>query len=714
MGDFSKSPLVEHADCSRLTLWEKALKFHCDKVVQSCDPKEASALLRDLAMSLHIRSVPLLAKIKSTLQTILLNQPALWWSASTGLRDKTLEHRDASKLLTLKFDGPLPRAPILGWASLHTIIRYYPSHFVVFALQHLDKTIRCPSPYTEEDFLAVAAAASKIALVYLRAPDPLPITSAVLREACRLGSWREALDLLLPPYLAQGESKAHSLIRHTMDSRLEVFEFLLENIPLDHWRSFPELLTTFIRHGPHDQKLLNRSLTRLLQRVNPSLNRDRGGKAKEDHELEPVDRVGALGEACHFALVGTVKVLLKSETYPSPRLSSSELSRVYARAVEAESHECIAFLKDLHPGEEFGPKETEALLYVTRATQVMCYNEDLTSDFSMATHVSIDSLVNRLHVLSASHIPTNSSLILFLCRILSKYLEIYPERPHPSALFPLLTALFQHAELGSFLIPRFRHLMPPSFILDMACGTPFLLRSFGIEAPVHLWKSSTKSLRPLYLCMQSSAGEGEPAPLGRFPEATLDFYKHVRRLADVLGRFDSRRLGCLWRGSPFVTRRCSLETLKTYEIEVYDLDFTAESTELDKVWGCKRGRFLSASSSVDHGKGEGLPSSAGMEVSMLDVETSQTFRLVQYFLGPEDGRTDESLVEDMICGWQGSMPANGNMELRVHGFQPPSVYFVVVRSVASRTLGWTGSSLPVATQRLTSFGSTRRRRPLSP
>ena len=682
--DFSKGPPVDIGDCRHMSPWQKALKLHCDSIVHSCSVKEGATLLRDLAIKLHEGSPGAVAKIRKDLKALLLAKPLLWWSAPLGLHTASLTPKEAATYLTLDTQEALPTHLLFGWSALHTIIRYYPSHFIVFALEHLDTHTPCTPPLTEEDFLVAAAAASKIALVYRTAPHPLPVTSAVLREACRLTKWKPALQLLLPGYLeASNPRKCHSLIRHAMDVPYEVFEFLLEGLPLEAWRSYDDLLVSFVRHGPSDTRCLVKSLSKLLLRVNPE-------------GQPPLDRVEAMAEACHFSLVQVVKLLLKSPAYPDDHLTPATLARLYTRSIEADAHECIAYLHDTHPGSEFGAPEANALLYASRATQVMCYNEDLVSDFGMASGVGLKPLTDRLDVLlgSGEHV----SLVLYLCRIFSKYLELHPEDRALPCVHHLLVKLFNHPATGATAMPRFKHLLTPSTILTLACEAPHLLQAMGVDLPLHLWRVADKTLRPFYLAAHGGRPDGGcPAPLGIHPTAALDFYAHARKLAAPLGRDDLLRLGCLWDGPPFVTRRCALESLRTYTVHVYALDFYATSEALQEVWSCTRGRFLSASATVQHGEqeGAGATPTATMDVSMLDLDSLTTFHLTQVVTSPDGapggrgGPLDaKDQVEDYICQWRGAMPLNSNMNIKIETVSLPDVYFVVIRSVSRASLGW--------------------------
>jgi len=290
----------------------------------------------------------------------------------------------------------------------------------------------------------------------------------------------------------------------------------------------------------------------------------------------------------------------------------------------------------------------------------MCYNEDLVSDFGMASGVGLKPLTDRLDVLlgSGEHV----SLVLYLCRIFSKYLELHPEDRALPCVHHLLVKLFNHPATGATAMPRFKHLLTPSTILTLACEAPHLLQAMGVDLPLHLWRVADKTLRPFYLAAHGGRPDGGcPAPLGIHPTAALDFYAHARKLAAPLGRDDLLRLGCLWDGPPFVTRRCALESLRTYTVHVYALDFYATSEALQEVWSCTRGRFLSASATVQHGEQEGACATptATMDVSMLDLDSLTTFHLTQVVTSPDGapggrgGLLDaKDQVEDYICQWR--------------------------------------------------------------
>lgn len=675
---------MEYGDCAHLSLWEKALKYHCDSIVLSSDPEEGSMLLRELAISLEDRSPPSMARLQSTLKSLLAKTPVLWWAPSLGVESLDLTAHQASAYLQ---SDRMPTKIILGWTSLHTIIRYYPSHFIVFALEHLDRKTSCPAPLSEEHLLGVAAAVSKIPLVYISASNPLPITPSVLREVCRLGKWKSILSLLLPVYLEEGPvSKAHSLIHHIFDCPYEIFSFLLEAIPRESWRTFPDLLVSFVRFGPEDPKGLVKSLSKLLLRVNPE------GE-------EPLGRLEALKDACTFGLVGVLKVLLKSPTYPSDTLEEEELHQVYPVAISANAHECIAYLRDLHPDKTFGESEVDALLSVSRATQVMCYNEELIEDFGMAIHLKLERLISILTTnLKGSQGSQGSqalhSTLLFLTRILVKHLELFPTHLSHSSIYPLFLSLMDHQEVGHLLTPRLAHLFTPPFTLKLSLQAPHHLEALGLDPPLHLWTQAKTSLRELYLFVQGQSSNESLPPLGLFPKATLDFYSHVRKVMDGLGRFDPRRIGCLWKGSPFITRRCALESLRTYRIQLWSLEVFASKPSLDCLWECKRSRFLSASSKVKHGAKKGDPSRASMTVSMLDLDSSKTFSLHQVLEANEDAFPEAQGVEEEISQWVGKIPSNTNIHLGVKGLSLPKVYFLSIHSVLAPSLGWTASKFP--------------------
>jgi len=684
---FSNQARLEDCDGRHLTLWEKTLKFYCDTVVHDQSVEAAMATLRDLAIDLHEGNAANIVHYKSMLRKILLSTPDLWWSIGRANQggDVTLGQATTHLASVLDEKDALPSHPIFSWGSICQIIRYYPSHFIVFALEHLDRDTPCEAPISEELVVSAASAADKVILVYQTATHPLPVTAAVLREICVFGEWKRHLRALLPAYLA-AHPDAASLIRSVMDCIPNQIQFFLDHIPLQAWRSFPHLLEGLIEHGPQDTSVLAKVITLVLQAVNTE---------GED----PIPRVGALAACTRLNLLRILRVILKSPTYGDGEdIEPRVLSDLFASAIRHNSHECIALLHTEYPDVQFGPQEVSALLGASRATQVMCYNEELTKDFTMAYHVDLQDLLGHLSNLFRTPSPQNhrqANLILFLCRILVKHLELHPRKMEDKHVYQVLLKGFLDREVGTTLLPRFRHLLTASNLRALASDAPFLLASLELDPPIHLWKTSKGNLVPFYLTVHQAT----PAPTGLHATIALDFYRHVRKAAEVLGRFDRRRIGCLWSDNPFVSRRCALESLRTYEISVYAIILHASDTSLPLVWRSNRARFLSASVSssgslpsavVGRQKGDGeMPPKELIEVSMLDLDSCQAFRLVQECVG---GATpslyDPVYVEDKACGWVGSLPTSSNICLQAKGITLPPIYFVSIRPLPPSSLSW--------------------------
>lgn len=704
---------------TRLTMWERVLKLYCDMVIHTNTKKRAMDILKEL--SLDLDTDPRLW-FENKGKEMLKMYRELWWSVLQPDNNHT-DCLQSSVRNIMSVEKKFPAKVIFSWKSLRHAISHYPPHFISFVAEHIDRSETC-SDVMERSILYAAIESNLVNVVYRNMFVPLEITTNVVRDMCSHYEWETYLGMVTDMYIDKYKHAMDSLIASVLDVTLEQLSFFVEKIHAVHWCQFDNLIPrTYSARKTLGMRNTNisRAISVLTSNVMKHTGTSDGCETALTSGDEPVSlgRKTAIKDCIRQNDYNVLRFLLhppgKSGLKPANEVYSGiDVSEFITTAIQCNAHECIRTVLVEFPEFNIGKPEANALLFAKRSTQIMCFDEDIATTYLFAMHVSMEKLTRQIDNL-ASRPPKEersvSGMLVFLCGILAKKMEIDGHWREDVSIHTLFLKLFTHNTLADKLASILVHLCTARCVIHFACSpvpiAKHIYEKHGIEIPMHMWITSKYDIVPMYLCAKKIASSGKIT--SKFDDmckrdkhmkdvndgdtkctdisdvktsnkkrkvkyfdsicikdrAVSDMFNFVDHASEALQRENSSRIVCLWYiHNERPTKRCVFTFGKLYNITVFGINVVPNRPEqtFPVLFECKNAVYLTSCANTDE---KGV---YNMKVTFKCRRTNRFVSLKQTCNVDDAEEQTASGIENNICEWVGSIPTKGNMTVRISTF----------------------------------------------